>query len=582
MFSFWRFPFGERALRFGLSPRSRRRVTAAAALGLLGVLSAQVAPAGELRNLKLSAEGLAESDVARPGDPAPFLDWARIRVSADGEWIVYPHDDRFDEVFELYAVRRDGSERARLSPDLAPGESIEDFWITPDGRTVLSRRGTSTPDRFALYRVPIAGPSSEEAPVFLPKAGRSVHWNVKLSDDGRVVVFPVESSSGPTDQEIWIVRLDEGGPAPRVVYPTATWTAPVTGIWLTPDSSRVVVRAGAILSMSVDATSEEWVRLDEGEATGETWSADQVLFSPDSQRAILLKSVSADQLRREAFGVPVAGPGSAAVRLNPPLEDGSARVGYVVPTPDSSHALLSVRADWRWNVWTVPIAGPASAAIRVSLPPTGANGASGPLPTPDSSEVLYSMATDFGAPTAYRVPIVGPPEASEAVTPPLAEGAPFAWKRLTPDGRFLLYAVDGTQSLGKKQAFAVPLETAPDGWFPTFGEFTDESWASWYLVGPASRWIALVADFESPDRYEIYRAFLDRPQRPVERVNPELPPGAFVRNEMLLTPDGYGIVYRADAETAGKIELWIADGLVFRDSFESGDLGRWDAEARSQ
>jgi hypothetical protein len=190
------------------------------------------------------------------------------------------------------------------------------------------------------------------------------------------------------------------------------------------------------------------------------------------------------------------------------------------------------------------------------------------------------MTTNFGAPSAYRVPVDGPAEASVVITPPLAPGAPFAWKRLTPDGRFLLYAVDATETGGRKQAFAVPWDSAPSGWFPTGGEFTDRLELSWFLSGPSARWIVLVADFESLDRYEIFRAFLDEPGRPAERVNRVLPPGAFVRNDMALTPDGYGVVYRADSETTGKVELWIADGLVFRDGFESGDAGRWEGNDR--
>src|SRR5690606_5220841 len=91
--------------------------------------------------------------------------------------------------------------------------------------------------------------------------------------------------------------------------------------------------------------------------------------------------------------------------------------------------------------------------------------------------------------------------------------------------------------------------------------------------------VAVVADFDAPFRYEIVRARFDRPDLPAEPVHPELPPEASACNELVWTPDGLGLIFRAELDAAGKVELFIADGLIFEDDLESGDDSRWSEGA---
>ncbi len=549
----------------------------AGTLTLAALLVEGLAGAQELRLTRLSAEGLPASDVAAPGSEDETADWAGVQVTPDGRSIVYPHDDRVDGIFELYAASRDGATRVRLSPDLAPGESIRWFSLTPDGASVISLRGFAATGTWALYRVPITGPGRAEEQIHREAdPGRTVaRLPLAISPDSRWLVFGTGPSNALWGEVVLAARLDESPVTAKPVYPTPEWSQPVRAAFVSPDSSRLVLFADHLFGVPLPGGPADLVRLDEGDADGIGTPA-RATITADSTRVLFVVDDSQPG-GASLFTVPIAGPGAAAVRMSPPgTEAGS--VGTYAVSDDSQVV------TYRWTpanyapaqAWAVPAAGSFADAIRLDVAAMGPFGAGTPLPTVDSARAVFSLDPNGEGERQYvKVPILGPGEAAVPVTPLHGPWATFTGMSFSRDGRHIVYGVALGVVPPDHQFHTVPLAGPPELSRALGEPFTDLHQQAWPLVDPGSRSVALIADFEAPGRYEIVRALLDRPDLPVEPVHPELPPEATAQNEMLWTPDGFGLIFRADLTTAGKVELFIADALIFEDGLESGDASRW-------
>jgi hypothetical protein len=96
------------------------------------------------------------------------------------------------------------------------------------------------------------------------------------------------------------------------------------------------------------------------------------------------------------------------------------------------------------------------------------------------------------------------------------------------------------------------------------------------VVSPNGAWAAFRADSALDERFDLLRVPSDGSTSPV-RVH-AAPPSTFYdvdETAIEFTPDSAGIVYAADHETNGKLDLWISDAMVFRADFEGGGLEEW-------
>jgi hypothetical protein len=558
-------------------PRRFALFALACALTAAGAMAGGRARAQELRLIRLSAEGLPASDVGSPSSGGDLGAWAGLSVTPDGRWVVYRHDDRVDEVYELYVASRDGATRIRLSPDLQSGESIREVVLAPDGASVISLRGFAATRSWALYRVPIGGPSDAEELLYEESdPGRTIaNYPLEVSADSRWFVFRTSPRSQEGSDAILVARLDATPAKVHPVFPAPDWSGTVRGASISPDSARFVLLSEHLFGVPLEGGPADLVRLDEGDAAGVGTPA-RVRITPDSRHVVFVES-RATPTPSELYSVPIAGPGSAAVRLSPPTSDSGTVVNSVV-TNDSQVVTFSLLPAHLapMQSWSVPVSGPASEAVRLDAGAMGWMGSGTPIPTPDSTQAVLSLdPAGAGERRLVKVPIRGPAEAAVAVTPLYGPHAKFFSQNFSPDGRQVVYVVERDVPEPRKQAYTVPLEGPPELARAIGGPFTDEPQLAWWLIDPGSRSVALIGDYAEPLRYEILRARFDRPDLPAEPVHPELPPGGSARNELLWTSDGYGLLFRADLETAGKVDLFIADALVFADGLESGDLQRW-------
>jgi len=78
-----------------------------------------------------------------------------------------------------------------------------------------------------------------------------------------------------------------------------------------------------------------------------------------------------------------------------------------------------------------------------------------------------------------------------------------------------------------------------------------------FRLGPDGRTIVYLADQELDERYELYSVPLDGSAAPVKQSG-ALVTGGDVQSDFAFTPDGGRLVYRADAETDERFELFGA------------------------
>ena len=542
---------------------------------LVAAVGLEAVPAsaeGGFRVIRLSEEGLPESDV--------HLGWiypGALRATADGGRIVYLHDARADESFELFSVRRDGSERVRLSPDLPPGVRVDQFEVTPDGAQVVFRMGNASENRFGLYAVPVDGSPSTARLLYIdPDPAVSVQMEIEVSPDSNAVVFRVRGEGVSPATRVLRVALGSDTRDVVELFPGALTTDPASRLWISPDGSSVLVQARGLYSVPVWGTVEEIVQLDEGEAAGpeRVWSP--ILFAPDSARVLFGKyGTLAEGRPRRLYSVPTLGPGAAAVQVSP---NGYSDVTLARVSPDST--LLCLRAlaipGGLAEIFVAPIAGPAAAATRLSIPLFGSTGAGACEFTPDSATIVYSgWMDDFGDREVLSVSVAGPPEAAVRISLPQDPPGEYLHWQLVPDGTAVLYSglYGGTDNWRLQ---IVPLSGPAAASQPLCPPFRDPqgTWAG-TRVAPGGRVAVQFADFQWAGQYELFHQSLVTPLVPGDFMNPPLVAGGSVLYPFVWMPDGYGIVYRADAETDEKFELYIADALVFADGFESGDTSRW-------
>jgi len=315
-------------------------------------------------------------------------------------------------------------------------------------------------------------------------------------------------------------------------------------------------------------------------AAGDVFDYD---FSSDSTRAIFLADSAIDE-QRELWSTPAAGPASAAVHLNLALVAG----GDVISTVTDVGGFVIYRADAlvdeRIEAWRVPLAGPAAAGVRLhGAPPAGGDvlsagelvGPEGPVEILlgdlrlDETFEIYSAAPDGGG--APHPLFASPPAGSQFLE---AGGLGF-----DAESAALYFSADGA-TLGKFELWRATVDAGGTSGPPlrlsamATPASTDvaEVWLS-----PDGARVVYLTDPGVDERFELWRVRSDGSSSPV-RLHPAPVAGGDVRfGTMQWTPEGRGVVYLADAQVDERIDLWIADGMIFRADFAAGDLAEWSA-----
>lgn len=161
-------------------------------------------------------------------DKLPVVNVDTATITPDGRSVVYIADQNVSERFELFSVPIEGGTPVRLNDDLAAGERVNEFVISPDGSAVVFLAN----DRKELFHVSVTGgPVTRLTP--LQRQNGHVR-SFEITPDSQNVIF--------LDRwELFIVPL-AGGDLVTLNGPLVTGGS-VTAFEISQDSQRVVYKA---------------------------------------------------------------------------------------------------------------------------------------------------------------------------------------------------------------------------------------------------------------------------------------------------------------------------------------------------
>ncbi len=538
-----------------MTTRRRPYVLAALATLTITILAPSPPPA--------SAVSLGALSKVHPALPAGGQAGS-FAISNDSSTIFYLAEQAEDGVVELFAVRADGGTPVRLNRELATGEDVLTFTLTPNSQRVVYLVDRAHPSVDPeLWSVSSSGGASTRLDAGM--AGIDGVFSFAVSPDSSIVAFSQVHQDPGAVIRVYVSPV-AGGPG----IPLGTDIPYILGSDVfhvpsfTPDSSRVLMRdertsAGVYDVYSASATGGPWTRLNPVLVGG--GSVRQFMVTSDSSRVVYV----ADQIEDgvdELFSVPVAG--GTDVRLNTALPAGS-DVTTIAVTPDSARVVYRAAqsvADMA-EVYSVPVGGGARTNLSSGMPVTAdvgefrlspdghrviyeadrvadevhelfsvattgglATRLNGDLPpggdvltfavTPDSSRVVYlaDQRAD-GSHEGFVSPIGG--GAPVRLTDPLVDdgNAPFIPQRLTmaPDSSFVLFSAPVMPPVPfYLTTLVAPLSGA--GAMTLHGPLVAEGSMNFAIVSPDSRYVVYSARQDSAQMNELY----------VRRVVPDAPP----------------------------------------------------------
>lgn len=260
-------------------------------------------------------------------------------------------------------------------------------------------------------------------------------------------------------------------------------------------------------------------------------------IAPDSNRVVFIPPDSSGQARM-LYSVPIAGPWAPAAPLWQPDVQGS--VGGFLISPDSLYVVFDDRNHG--GLYSVALASPAGAAALLT---SHTRRVSGFEITPDGRRVLF---TDFnmGYKRLYSVPIEGP---GSAVVPLSDEGSVSGFA-VSPDSSRTVYAAGW---MGVPTRLYSVATAGRDASAATIGGTVVPTGRMGFTPGGSTViFEGYLGPWGSP--IDLYGVTLQEPFLPV-RVS-AAPDGGRAIADFALAPDGSRVVYRADHETAGLVELF--------------------------
>lgn len=480
-------------------------------------------------------------------------DVSRYRVSPDSALVVFVDDED-----RLWSRAVDGSTaKVALATAVDPAS---DFEITPDGTQVVFQDG-------GLSFVPIDG---SEAPKIIATANSPHFiWPGEMSADGEWTIFvdaPGAVCGVSQRRQVYSVRLD-GSEAPRLLSNFTGFGADV--ILLDPDGQRVVyagrhicgTSAAAVYSVPVDGSAAA-IQLSSTSSS----PIFELGVSPDGTRVVYVAAPTSGIA--ELFSVPIDGSASET-RLNPALGpgmdvggifDGSFQTTSFQISPDGTRVVYVAdqRFDGVLELFSVPIAGGASTELAGGMVSGGdvLSFEAGPL---SLGVVFRADKLVDGVDELFAVPFSG---GAFRLNGALVAGGDVVDFRISTDDQHVVYRADRmtdevielyrvATTGGPNARLSDPLVAGGDvassaAYLPSF-----------VIDSDASR-VAYLADQDVDDVRELYSVPMLGLQDPV-KVNGPLPMGPVTGDvgDFEITADG-GVVYLADGEVENVFELYRA------------------------
>ncbi len=445
-----------------------------------------------------------------PTQQGPFL----FVPHPDGQRVLFPSDDDTAGVYELYVVPLDASSApTKLSGPLASNEDVHEIKVTPDGAHTAFRAGIGNGGPVDLFQATLDGSSLFQVNEPIPGDTVGDVTGFRVTPDGASLVYRADQDS---DEDFDLYVLDTSAPGSPLQLSSGLANV-LPDFAFSPLSERVVFQTqGAPFALhNADLTGGSPIALDTSSAVAFPTG---FLVSADGTRLVYRRKASG--LNFELCSVAMDGL-SAPVVLHAPLST-SRTVSQFQISPGGVVVFLSdLGQDEVYELYAVPVDGSAQ-PIRLS----------------------QTLATD-GDVTSFQ---------------------------LDAKGGFAVYLADAKAN-NRFELYSMPLDATLrpvrlNGRLPAGGDVTD------FALAPEGKRVVYRADQVSDNRFDLFSVPIGGPRPPHGQPDGErrsrvtllsgLPSGRAVEQGWSISPDGTQVVFRADADTAGELELYRApvDGSV--------------------
>lgn len=462
----------------------------------------------------------------------------------------------------LFAARCDAQvDRWKLSAPVISGGAVLGYRISPDGRWVVYAAIQETPNAKELFSIPIEGGTAVRLNGPLP-ADTWIGDQWEITPDGSRVVYTAPQETLGL-YELFSVPIE--GPAAaatklnKTLPPGARIGSPGLNserFSISPDSRRVIYQADQdevdtfeLYSVPVEGPASAGVKLNPPLVTGGDVTRPQVggfsaQISPDSRRVIYFADQETNETF-EIFSVPIEGPPSAAVKLNGPLPPGGDLEFGFGFSPDGSRLVYlgeQLQAGVR-ELFSVPIAGPSSGRVKLSGELTAGGDAGLFRVSPDGSRVVYRADQDSDEVLElYSVGIAGPFGSAVKISKPLAAGQDVLMFRFTPDGQRVIYSA-GVLGDDIKLLFSTPVAGPASSAVELMDPSVGLPASFTYDISPDGRWVVYRARENENSNEMVFSVRSEGPRETSERIsNTGLTLGTVRSYE--IAPGSGGIVYR--------------------------------------
>ena len=532
-----------------------------------------------------------------------------FRVSPDGGRIVYrvarsappEQDNPPPPPADLFSVPASGGFAVQLNPTATQaGESVESYQFSLDGSEVIYTRTTTDTVQgniFELFRVAVAGgaaPIAVSGPIAVG-ARDTRHFTVEVEPatvqfalgDGSVrsinttirhsaVPERISSISDGTSNTFFfgeqvnnLLQFPYEGNQRRL-NPSLTSGGVVYDFAITPDGTRAIYRADQNLDGAVELFSVPADGSDAGfRISGPLVAGGDVLdfqVNPASTRAVYRADQTSNGVT-ELYSAPTNG--GIVTKLNTPLTLGG-NVQEFVFSPDGSMVLYLADQfiDGEFGLFAAATTG----GLGVSTISSGVSGRNvrAYRISPDGDHV-YSVETTPGGLGIFRRPLALNAAFLEQLSGPPVANVSVPDLKFSGNGSHLVYLADasgdGIFELASVNLFGIgDFAQARESLAPAIsvnpqinGPLVVGGNIRSFQISPDGQRVVYAADQNTPGMVELFSVPVNGGT--VERVNGPLPVGGNVRtgpSDFQFSPDGRAIYYLADLETTGVTELFAA------------------------
>jgi hypothetical protein len=440
------------------------------------------------------------------------------------------------------------------------GFGLPDCWVSPDGRWAVYRHDAETPGVADLWSVPLPSGPPVKLTQGLPAPGVSRHL---ISPDSTRVVYRADQDTGGVD-ELYSVPI-AGPPSARVKLngPMAAGggvVADVEAFAISPNAARVVYRADQatdgvveLYSVPIAGPASAGVKLNPPLVAG--GNAGGFRISPNSSRVVYVADQQIDEVH-ELFSVPIAGPASSGVKLNGALVAGGDVVRHQI-SPNGARVVYVADQQTAevFELFSVPVAGPASSGVKLSFALTfGGDVESDLAISPNSSRVVYRADQQLdNVFELYSVPIAGPASSGVKLNGALVAGGDVGAFRISPNGGRVVYGAY-QQTADVFELYSVPIAGPASSGVKLNGPLVAGGDVESFAISPDSTRAVYAADQEFDGWPMGYRAPLAGPAGADERI---WATAVNVPSDFAILPDSSGIAVRGNsAFIDGIARLW--------------------------